>query len=337
MLNIKIKKGTENGSWIKVSCPFPDHEDKNPSAGINVETGVFNCFTCGESKHIINVLMDSICCTYKDALEMLELDLNSTQKPITANLKTKAIIPIENFPEQQVISKKKFTFLQTDIYQYEYARLRGFTNKFCAELGITVAVSGYYIDYMIIPVKGNGIDSFEARKVMEYEYLLKYFKINNGSYNNLKVQYKQLENIEKNEYSIYLNKPKTLYPKDSCINQTLFNYDNLNFNDTLYLVEGLGSVPKIYTHITKNITCTLGSQLTVAQIQLLQKFKKIICIPDNDKAGTLWLINLNKHLKNLWVNKILVEDTENNYINEILNTSEVEASRYFLNKFYKGE
>lgn len=40
-------KGTKSGESIMVSCPNPDHPDKNPSAWINNNKGVFACGGCG--------------------------------------------------------------------------------------------------------------------------------------------------------------------------------------------------------------------------------------------------------------------------------------------------
>ena len=33
--------------WIKCVCPNPDHNDSNPSAGVNIESGIVHCFSCG--------------------------------------------------------------------------------------------------------------------------------------------------------------------------------------------------------------------------------------------------------------------------------------------------
>ena len=35
---------------VMVQCPF--HKDMNPSMGINIEKGIFNCFSCGKSGSI---------------------------------------------------------------------------------------------------------------------------------------------------------------------------------------------------------------------------------------------------------------------------------------------
>ena len=35
--------------YAKARCPFPDHEDKNPSFSFNLKTGAYRCFGCGRN------------------------------------------------------------------------------------------------------------------------------------------------------------------------------------------------------------------------------------------------------------------------------------------------
>ena len=86
LLNIKYKDiGRE---WIKCQCPFPGHLDKHPSAGVNINTGVFNCFSCTESKHIVTLLMELLNCDYKTAKNMVYEDIENVSLPPTLNLNT---------------------------------------------------------------------------------------------------------------------------------------------------------------------------------------------------------------------------------------------------------
>ena len=39
--------GRDNGGWAKAQCPIPDHEDRNPSASVNISEGKFWCHACG--------------------------------------------------------------------------------------------------------------------------------------------------------------------------------------------------------------------------------------------------------------------------------------------------
>jgi len=39
--------------WVKCVCINPDHDDKHPSAGVNVHSAIFNCFSCGHTEKFI--------------------------------------------------------------------------------------------------------------------------------------------------------------------------------------------------------------------------------------------------------------------------------------------
>ena len=60
------KKGT---SWMG-NCPF--HEDKTPSLSVNQEKGLYNCFGCGESGDVFNLVMRVRKLGFPEAVSYLE-------------------------------------------------------------------------------------------------------------------------------------------------------------------------------------------------------------------------------------------------------------------------
>ncbi|MDB4020210.1 CHC2 zinc finger domain-containing protein [Planktomarina temperata] len=46
---------TGRGKQIKINCPF--HTDKTPSCGINLDRGLFNCFSCQSGGHVIDFVL----------------------------------------------------------------------------------------------------------------------------------------------------------------------------------------------------------------------------------------------------------------------------------------
>lgn len=63
---------TGNG-WHKVQnfCPF--HNDKKPGTlHVNVKTGAFHCFACGESGDVVKFLMKKYNLKFLEALKMLK-------------------------------------------------------------------------------------------------------------------------------------------------------------------------------------------------------------------------------------------------------------------------
>lgn len=99
----------------------------------------------------------------------------------------------------------------------------------------------------------------------------------------------------------------------------------------------MGSVAKIYNNISKNVTCSFGSKVSDSQLLLLKKFKKVVVIPDDDEAGLMCIIRLNENLNNIYVKNIFVEDTNDDYINEILHSKEIKSSRSLVRKIFGGE
>ena len=57
------------GNWQKGSCPL--HEDRNPSASVNEDTGKWNCFSCNQHGDVYDLLqLAGKASDYKDALEV---------------------------------------------------------------------------------------------------------------------------------------------------------------------------------------------------------------------------------------------------------------------------
>jgi DNA primase len=77
--------------------------------------------------------------------------------------------------------------------------------------------------------------------------------------------------------------PKVLYPKGSRLR--LFDYDRLDRNKTLYVVEGIMDLPPLFNLGLRNITCIFGGKISYEQQKLLKLFDDIVLIPDGDNPG----------------------------------------------------
>lgn len=42
--------------WVNVRCPFPDCDDPSWHCGINLESGMFNCYVCGRKGHVTRLI-----------------------------------------------------------------------------------------------------------------------------------------------------------------------------------------------------------------------------------------------------------------------------------------
>lgn len=62
----------KNGDWWNGKCPLPSHggRDSNPSFGINIKSGTYNCFACG-SGDALDFLMNTGSMSYENARELV--------------------------------------------------------------------------------------------------------------------------------------------------------------------------------------------------------------------------------------------------------------------------
>lgn len=66
---IKVCEGKE---WINVLCPF--HAENNPSFGVNMRSGGFNCFGCGvKGGDILSYHQQMYELTFIQALEAIKM------------------------------------------------------------------------------------------------------------------------------------------------------------------------------------------------------------------------------------------------------------------------
>lgn len=59
------------GSWQNTHCPFHG-TDRNPSARVNEEEGVFHCFTCGISGDAYSIVMQHESVSFPRAKEIVK-------------------------------------------------------------------------------------------------------------------------------------------------------------------------------------------------------------------------------------------------------------------------
>lgn len=332
-LNIKYRGKANSKGWIDIICPL--HDDKNfGNASININSGVISCFNCGQSKNISSLLKERnsvytfIPSTIQPEIKKIEIKKNNINKNL-----------IYNFIYKEIDNPDDFFYLKQ----------RGFTKEFCKEFKIVRSFTDPYCDYFAFFILDSSKDIavIEFRKLMQFEYLQTYYDSHNLSYEQLSNDFKKCclnNNIFLSDYKLYregkiivdkvlfyLLDKKVKYEKGSIIKNTIFNINNLNYNEVLFLTEGISSLPKIWTNISKNCSCTFGSQVSSEQLIYLEKFKQINLVVDQDEAGVKMVLKLRDNLKNLFIIDIIYEDTDNEYTNAIKNC-ELKTPEEFLSK-----
>jgi len=353
-LHITHKKYPRANNWLDIICPF--HNDKDfGNASVNLSSGVISCFRCGAKSHVLKELRKVVShSSYKEFLQFLEFNFLIATNSIYSAPKEK---------QEKKEAEKRFDPISLE-YDYptkdidvtiRYMKMRGFTESFCKQFNIKHIIGSYYQDYFSIPVidKSKNIVSIEFRKLLQHEYYQKFFnreEITNEDEKDFKQYIKEnkitfdernnqlyKKDVEYFNSTIqYLLSPKVKYEIGSRIVETLWNIDNLNFEEDVYLCEGIGSIAKIYQYVSKNCTCTFGSNVSQYQIDYLKKFKKrVILIPDNDEAGEKMILTLFRELKRLYLLFTSFDDTESDYVNDLLHTEIVESSDYVTNLMMK--
>ncbi len=347
-LNIIYDDAPNSRGYLGLLCPF--HNDTiMKNAGVDLETGVIHCFACHNSGHVVSLIKEKYDLDYDGAMEFITGRKKEKLDDVSANYNLKNKKKNNYKSKDKLKDKKHNNSLTERIFnpdEYEYTRIRGYTKDFCKEFNIKHCYSGWYADYFIIPIKDKhkNIDTFEARKLCMAE-ILHSSDIDELDLNMLidkkqlcikdfKVYSKLDKSFINNSILLYLLKPKVLYPSGSNVGKTLFNIDNLDFNEDLWIGEGLGTVPKVYNNITKNVTSTFGSEVTAEQIEYLNKFKqRKILIPDNDEASLSEFCALMMEVDNLWVFDVETDDKKSSFVEDLKNANIIEASRYVIREY----
>jgi len=299
-----------------------------------------SCFGCGHSTNVQKVLQNRLGITYKEAEEIVNNDNGSYTNTFTINSF------VDNLTITQEPIKPKSYYYAPDVElidlkveSSEYLKLRGYTQEFIDEFGIKKCINDKYMDYMYTPIVSEklNVNTFEARRIYELEYLQKIMQVNSNSLKRLRARFSTNKEIYRDSiYFEYLQKSKNFYPHDSNVREILFNYDNLNFEKDLYIVEGIPSIAKFYQNVSKNVTATFGTNISDNQYFLLNKFNKnYIILSDNDTASYKMISKMRNILNNVYVIDTLLEDTDERFVIEVMNNPRLKANDFLIqrNKF----
>jgi len=365
-LDIKYR---DHSSHLDVICPI--HNDKEFGNAVYYKnSGILKCFhgACKFSGDVIDVyesvtghskIESMIYCKKLNGEDITELLNNKNTNFEYLTRKQKQIIQEKTKIEEKQIYLPDKIVAKFNPEDFIYTRKRGFTKEFIDHFQIRLATKGKYKDYMLIPVRSKqyNIKTFEARKIKEQEYLTNYFQMKgklsilrdrfDELKNNLKLSFEldketNIVNLYKNkvlfeskdkDLLIYFLQGKVLYPHNTLLNKPIiFNIDNLDRTQPLYLTEGLGSIPKIWSHISKNCSSLFGSVVSPNQIDILNEFEEIYLIPDFDKAGVGLVKTFAENIRTNWsIIFTEVEDDKPEYVETILDNDNFLGYASYIN------
>ena len=241
----------DKGHYFMGPCPSGNHMDKTPSWTLYKDTGHHVCYSCGFSGSI-NHLVKSL--SGKGIVEFC--DLGEMESFIFKNHKVATPSEAKGFPikkNQMVIEGAVHNVFDDEVVM-EYLKGRHINKQFIDDFSLFYMKNG--------KINGTPIAN---RVLIPIVYDHKRISIEARDYTNNQ-------------------KKKVIYPKGGTVN-TLFNFDNLDKNELLYLCEGIMDIPLIYSNVTKNVTCTFGVNITNTQKEMLKQFPKVCLFLDDDIAG----------------------------------------------------
>lgn len=265
--------------------PCIDHSDRHPSFSVNLEKGIYHCFSCGIGGTLTSLYFDR---TGSSIWRDLGI---SKDGPSVFTRAFNAMVPkVVNYdlrPDNEV------AFEGTAVRAWEsktakaYLEGRGITKAVAEQMNMFYCLSGLvrdlkdvndeenfvkYDNRLMIPIKEDGVTiSIEGRDVFGID-------------------------AYKGDPDFY---KKCLYPKGSSTS-TLFQLEKLDLTKPLYFTEGLMDLGPIRTcRAFKNSTTIFGASVTHRQVYLLSKFPKVVDLMDNDLAGWEALLKLGRDLERL--------------------------------------
>lgn len=154
--NVQFKTEGKNTSqgWIQIPCIFPGCADPSTHLGINLTSGVYNCWACGAKGHVTKIVQEIDGISYEEAKKISDL-FSSKEKEEKTN-------HVEFIQLPKEISKE-FPDLHSN-----YLKKRGYNPNFVIEKYNLYSCfqMGTYSYRIIIPIyMNNKLVSFTAKDV----------------------------------------------------------------------------------------------------------------------------------------------------------------------------
>jgi DNA primase len=269
----------ENGDEFIHSCPLPfgmhKNGDRNPSASINKDTFLFNCFTCGGGS-IIWLVQNCMNVTKEEAIAVLKNEVAELKVVSVEDFIKRLEGVFDNSPQDRTeIPVYSDNLLKRWEGPCEYLTVRGVSEavqramRTGVERGrteISKSPEGdvnVTLDRVVLPhfMKGKLV-GWVARKIQDVPGVPKY-RNSKG------------------------------FPRGAW----LYNLDNAKAFDEVYVVESPMSVLVLKSRGIDNVVATFGAKVDAQQIGLLRNFSKVTIFMDGDLPGRNATCSLVEQLK----------------------------------------
>lgn len=261
--SIGIHEIVENGDELVHSCklPFGLHKngDSSPSASLNRDTLLFNCFTCGGGS-IIWLVQNCLEITKEEAITYLK-DFSLDSRNLTVEQFSKRLEMLFQDDTQQKVDIPTYNkrIVERFACVSDYLTSRGVSEEVQKEMGtgletkleVTKNKSITEVTRVVIPHYMNGkLIGWVARKADNTEGVSKY-RNSKG------------------------------FPR----NYWLYNLDNCLKMESVYVVESPMSVLVLKSRGINNVVATFGAKVSKPQLKLLREFSGVTVFMDGDAPG----------------------------------------------------
>jgi len=283
----------ENGDEYIHSCPLPfgvhRNGDRNPSASLNRETLLFNCFTCGGGS-IIWLVQNCMNVSREDAIAILKNEVTALK-----------VESVEDFIErlENVFATEGHAKLDIPHYSDNIIKRWEGPCDYLTDRGITQEVQRQ----MRTGVERNRIEMAktpmgEEQVTLDRVVLPHFMEGRLVGWVSRKLQ--DISGVPK-----YRNSKS--FPRGAW----LYNLDNARNFDSIYVVESPMSVLVMKSRGINNVVATFGAKVDKSQMELLRNFSKVTVFMDGDNAGRLATDNIVGSLGNFTkVSVIMTPDDE---------------------------
>jgi len=287
---IQLKRAGQN---FKVCCPF--HEEKTPSFVVSPAKQIYHCFGCGAGGNAISFLMKHEKMEFPEAIKLLADKVN-IRLPQASQRDTK-----ENTLREKLYSANNLAsiFYQKSLASasgknaYKYLAGRGIDERMIKLFRLGLAEDAW--QSLMNHATSNGI----SEDILEKAGLILKNANTRNTYdrfrNRLMIPIFDLRNHMlgfgarslDNSLPKYMNSPETyIYTKGKNLYGLNTAKESIRKQDYVIIVEGYFDLILPYQHGIQNVVATLGTALTIDQINALKRFtKNVIMIYDSDKAG----------------------------------------------------
>ncbi len=274
------------GVNFRALCPF--HSEKTPSFFVSPQKQIFHCFGCGKGGDVIKFVSEIEGINYFEAalklakeygiqveyeggsdylkiIELNKLTADFFHKNLLKNLKNKII---KDFIEKRGLNEDIIEKFYLGYSGEEGELLEFYNNK------------GIPIDLVkkagLVKEKGgNYYETFKNRIIFPIRNIHGEFIAFGGRV------------LNDNNMPKYLNSPETpVYNKSRSLYGIFESKENIKKLNEVIIVEGYMDLISLYKNGIKNCVASLGTSLTLTQIDILKRFtENIYFLYDGDNAG----------------------------------------------------